>query len=134
MFWRRRRPPRSAWLPGTSESLSLKSSASPRLRVSASSFSRAAGNRCSLKSGMPKQNNPIPFLSIQLPDGTWVAVELRPGQYATGKTQAQAEAAIRRQVENPAATDDDAADLAAIELHRHERMIPFEQIQRKYRK
>jgi hypothetical protein len=83
---------------------------------------------------MPKQNNPIPFLSIQLPDGTWVAVELRPGQYATGKTQAQAEAAIRRQVENPAATDDDAADLAAIELHRHERMIPFEQIQRKYRK
>ena len=82
-----------------------------------------------------KSQSTIPFLSGRLPNGTWVAVELPPGQYATGKTKAQAEAGIRRKAANPrAAMDEDAMDLAAIELHRHEPTTPLETLLKKYRR
>jgi hypothetical protein len=80
-----------------------------------------------------KSQNPIPFLSLQLPNGTWVAVELLPGQYATGKTKAQAEAGIRRKAAKPKpVADEDALDLAAIELHRHEPTMPLETLLKKF--
>jgi hypothetical protein len=77
--------------------------------------------------------NPIPFISAQLPDGAWVAVHLLPGQYVTGKSQAEAEARIRRKAAKPkAAMTEDEMDIAAIERHRHEPMIPFEVLEKKY--
>jgi hypothetical protein len=81
------------------------------------------------------QSQPIKFLSVQLPDGTWIAVELRPGQYATGQTKAEAMKRFRRSASNPeAALSEDEMDLAAIELHRHEPTVPLDRLLKKYRR
>src|SRR5664280_826734 len=73
-----------------------------------------------------------PFLSIQLPDRSWVALEMRPEILGVGRTRAEAEEAAHRRMRNPA--DDDAEDLEAIELHRHEKMAPLERLVKKYRR
>lgn len=79
--------------------------------------------------------NPVPFISAQLPDGAWVAVQLLPGQYVTGKSRAEAEARIRRKAAKPrAAMTEDEMDIAAIELHRHEPTMPLENLVKKYRR
>jgi hypothetical protein len=75
-------------------------------------------------------------VSAQLPDGKWIAVELRPGCYATAPTQAAAEAAIRRKLDGQLrAIDEDAIDREVIRRRRrNERLLPFEELKRKHLK
>jgi hypothetical protein len=72
-------------------------------------------------------------LTAELPDGKWVAVRLEPGTYATGATRAAAEKALGRKPRNRSRNaGEDAQDLATIELYRHERMVPFAVLEKKY--
>jgi hypothetical protein len=75
---------------------------------------------------------PADMVTAKLPNGTWVAVEVRPGCYATGKTKAAAEAAIRRKTkfaEVVAKVDEDAIDRAIIRKRKREKLIPFEKLE-----
>jgi len=70
------------------------------------------------------------MVTAKLPNGRWVAVKLRPGCYATGKTKAAAEAAIRRKTKvAETAVDEDAIDRAIIRRRKREKLIPFEKLE-----
>jgi hypothetical protein len=69
-----------------------------------------------------------------LDDGSWIAVEMRPDNSGFGRTKAEAEESVRRRIGNPASEDEDTLDLAAIELHRREKMVPLERLVKKYRR
>jgi hypothetical protein len=75
-------------------------------------------------------------LSAKLPDGTWIAVELRPDSYATAATKAGAEAAVRRRIRamNPTANevDEDAIDRAIIRRRKHEKSHPIDRLVKKF--
>ena len=74
-------------------------------------------------------------LTSKLPDGRWIAVELRPGSFATGSTKAAAEAAIRRKMkaQENAAVDEDAIDREIIRKRKkNQRLYPLERLERKF--
>jgi len=77
------------------------------------------------------------MVSAKLPNGRWIAVELRPGSYATGKTKAAAEAAIRRKTKSAEVAgklDEDAIDRAIIRKRKREKLIPFETLEADFSK
>jgi hypothetical protein len=82
---------------------------------------------------LDKSNATVNTLCVQLDDGSWIAVELRPDNSGVGRTKAEAEESVRRRTGSPASDTEDALDLAAIERHRHENMIPLERLVTKYR-
>ncbi len=59
---------------------------------------------------------------------------LKPAAEADHRNPATAVESVRRRTSKPAGEDDDALDLAAIELHRHEEMVPLEKLVKKYRR
>ena len=67
----------------------------------------------------------VETLAVKLPTGEWIAVELRPGNYATGRSRAEAEQAVRRRVANPA-NNEDTWDAAVVEARRSEPKRPFQ--------
>ena len=77
-------------------------------------------------------------LIAQLPNGRWIAVALVPGTYATGLTQAAAEAAVRRKLKaraNPAPVDEDAIDREIIRKRRKTaRFSSFDTLKREFLK
>lgn len=76
-------------------------------------------------------------LAAKLPDGKWIAVELRPGAFATGSTKAAAEAAIRRKLkaQNPEGSlDEDAIDREVIRKRRGEKSHPISRLAQKFLK
>jgi hypothetical protein len=80
-----------------------------------------------------KAGRTMDTLSTKLPSGKWIAVELRPGSYATGQTKAAAEAAIRRKIKarNPAPIDEDAMDREIIRKgKKNQKLYPFEAMKR----
>jgi hypothetical protein len=85
------------------------------------------------KAILTKSNITVNTLCVQLDDGSWIAVAMRPDNSGFGRTRAEAEESVRRRMSNPAGEDEDAMDLAAIELHRREKMVPLESLVKKYR-
>jgi hypothetical protein len=86
------------------------------------------------KAILAKSSVAVNTLCVQLEDGSWIAVAMRPDNSGFGRTKAEAEESVRRRMSVPAGEDDDALDLAAIELHRHEKMVPLERLVKKYRR
>jgi hypothetical protein len=85
------------------------------------------------KAILTKSDITVDTLCVQLEDGSWIAVEMRPGNSGFGRTRAEAEESVRRRMSHSAGEDEDAMDLAATELHKREEMVPLESLVKKYR-